>query len=134
MYDSSQQIGVSPCCFWAEVPMKRHAEICALNSVKVQGSPHVKYRGFFLDDEQPALSDWIENNFPAVQYGPGFCPCILHDYLRAPSQTARSLLMACSMILNVQCSMFGVDDHLNQILANAYGVAYGHQSHRSPAE
>ena len=59
IYDISEQIGVSPWYFWADVPAKKNANIYALSSKKVQGSPGVKYRGFFLNDEQPALTNWV---------------------------------------------------------------------------
>ena len=59
IYDISEQIGVSPWYFWADVPVKKNANIYALSTPKVQGSPTVKYRGFFLNDEQPGLTNWV---------------------------------------------------------------------------
>lgn len=59
IYDVSEQIGVSPWYFWADVPTKKAKEIHILPERKVQGSPSVKYRGFFLNDEQPGLSSWV---------------------------------------------------------------------------
>ncbi|WP_460916456.1 glycosyl hydrolase 115 family protein [Plantactinospora veratri] len=34
-----------------------------------QGTPAVKYRGFFINDENPALGTWAPNFF-----GPGLAP------------------------------------------------------------
>jgi Glycosyl hydrolase family 115 len=59
LYDISEQIGVSPWYFWADVPVKQHTNIYVLPMVKVQGSPSIKYRGFFLNDEQPGLTNWV---------------------------------------------------------------------------
>ena len=59
IYDISEQIGVSPWYFWADVPPKKNKNIYVLPNVKVQDSPTIKYRGFFLNDEQPGLSSWV---------------------------------------------------------------------------
>ncbi|KAL1869461.1 hypothetical protein VTK73DRAFT_3076 [Phialemonium thermophilum] len=59
IYDISEQIGVSPWYFWADVPPKKNSNIYVLPDKKVQGPPSVKYRGLFLNDEQPALTNWV---------------------------------------------------------------------------
>lgn len=59
IYDVSEQIGVSPWYFWADVPTVKQSDIYVLSGTKVQRSPSVKYRGFFLNDEQPGLSNWV---------------------------------------------------------------------------
>ena len=59
IYDVSEQIGVSPWYFWADSPVRSNKNIYALSKKKVQGPPTVKYRGFFLNDEQPALTNWV---------------------------------------------------------------------------
>lgn len=74
-YDLSEQIGVSPWWWWADVPVKRREGVWALgsgvggggngtrgaaNGRKVQGEPTVRYRGIFINDEQPALTNWVE--------------------------------------------------------------------------
>lgn len=59
IYDVSEQIGVSPWYFWADVPPKQHKDIFALPDKKVQSAPSVKYRGLFFNDEQPALTTWV---------------------------------------------------------------------------
>jgi hypothetical protein len=63
LYDISEQIGVSPWYWWADVPPKKKTAIYALNSKKTQGPPSVKYRGIFINDEQPALTNWVNSNF-----------------------------------------------------------------------
>lgn len=59
IYDVSEQIGVSPWYFWTDVPTEKNSEIYVLPGEKVQTSPSVKYRGFFINDEQPGLSGWV---------------------------------------------------------------------------
>lgn len=44
IYDVSEQIGVSPWYWWADVPAKKQKNIYAMNMTKIQGPPSVKYR------------------------------------------------------------------------------------------
>jgi hypothetical protein len=60
LYDVSEQIGVSPWYWFADVPPKTANGVWALAGTKVQPSPSVKYRGIFINDEQPALTNWIK--------------------------------------------------------------------------
>jgi hypothetical protein len=60
LYDVSEQIGVSPWWWFADVPAKKSQGVWALGKTKIQGSPSIKYRGFFLNDEQPGLTNWIK--------------------------------------------------------------------------
>lgn len=59
IYDVSEQIGVSPWYFWTDSPPQKSKELYVTSAKKVQGPPTVKYRGFFLNDEQPALTNWV---------------------------------------------------------------------------
>ena len=47
LYDISEQIGVSPWYYWADVPPKSHDIICAFRTTKTPASPSVKYRGIY---------------------------------------------------------------------------------------
>lgn len=58
IYDISENIGVSPWYWWADVPPKPRNEIYATREKKTQGPPSVKYRGFFINDEAPTLTTW----------------------------------------------------------------------------
>jgi hypothetical protein len=60
LYDVSEQIGVSPWWWFADVPVRTAKGVWALNETKVQRSPSVRYRGIFINDEQPALTNWIK--------------------------------------------------------------------------
>ncbi len=63
MFDISESIGVSPWYWWADVPVKKHEEIFIKSGKHTKGSPKVKYRGIFINDEAPALAGWVEENY-----------------------------------------------------------------------
>jgi Glycosyl hydrolase family 115 len=48
---------------WADVPITQHGDIFLSESGCIHGSPSVKYRGIFLNDEQPALQNWVFEKF-----------------------------------------------------------------------
>ena len=54
-YDVSKQIGVSPWYWWDDVPARHRDALYVLPGRHTQGTPTVKYRGFFINDENPAL-------------------------------------------------------------------------------
>ena len=56
IYEISEQIGVSPWYWWADVPPKHHENLFIKAGTYVQGPPVVKYRGIFINDEAPVLS------------------------------------------------------------------------------
>jgi hypothetical protein len=63
IYALSEQIGVSPWYFWADVPVLQHSAIYILPGVHSNGEPKVRYRGIFLNDEAPSLSGWAYHTF-----------------------------------------------------------------------
>ena len=50
IYDLSEQIGVSPWYWWADVPVEHKESLFVKPGKYVQGPPAVKYRGIFLND------------------------------------------------------------------------------------
>ncbi|MFJ9371925.1 glycosyl hydrolase 115 family protein [Streptomyces sp. NPDC101455] len=68
-YDVSYGIGVSPWHWWDDVPPTHRDEVWVRPGRYSQGTPVVKYRGFFINDENPALGTWA----PAY-FGPGKAP------------------------------------------------------------
>ena len=48
---------------WADALIMKHDEIFITGSGCSHGSPTVKYRGIFLNDEQPALQNWAMEKF-----------------------------------------------------------------------
>ncbi|KAH6657189.1 hypothetical protein BKA67DRAFT_182262 [Truncatella angustata] len=126
LYDISEQIGVSPWYWWADVPIKQNKNIWFLSNGKTQRSPSVKYRGFFLNDEQPGLSGWVSQNFADTPFGQGynrdFYPNVFEVLLR---------LRANYLWPTVWGTMFEVDDPANQPLADAWEIVLG-SSHTEP--
>ena len=65
-YDVSEQIGVSPWYYWADVPTVHKDALFVKAGRYLEGEPAVKYRGIFLNDESPALSGWVREKFGAT--------------------------------------------------------------------
>jgi hypothetical protein len=63
IYDLSQQIGVSPWYFWADVPARHQPELFVAAGRHTLGEPAVQYRGIFINDENPALLGWVNHTF-----------------------------------------------------------------------
>ncbi|MGV3540408.1 MAG: glycosyl hydrolase 115 family protein, partial [Rufibacter sp.] len=63
IYDVSAQIGVSPWYWWADVPVRKQQNLYVLPGRHTKGEPKVKYRGIFINDEAPALSNWSREVF-----------------------------------------------------------------------
>ena len=68
IYELSQQIGVSPWYYWADVPVEKHDAIYIKKGEYTDGEPSVRYRGLFLNDEAPCLTTWVKNTF-GTDYG-----------------------------------------------------------------
>ncbi|MBK8476629.1 MAG: glycosyl hydrolase 115 family protein [Opitutaceae bacterium] len=66
VYELSEQIGVSPWYWWADVPTT-HRDTVSVKPVRlVEDGPTVKYRGIFLNDEAPALANWSREKFGGI--------------------------------------------------------------------
>ena len=63
LFELSKQMGISPWYWWADVPVKKHENIFVKNGRYIIGEPKVKYRGIFLNDEEPALGSWVREKF-----------------------------------------------------------------------
>ncbi|KAF2110994.1 hypothetical protein BDV96DRAFT_650597 [Lophiotrema nucula] len=127
LYDVSEQIGISPWYWWADVTPKSHDAVYALKTTKVQKSPTVKYRGFFINDEAPALTGWANSHgYPKSKYG---APWNADFYSRVFELLLRS--RANYLWPAMWNGMFGVDDPRNQPLADEYGIVMG-SSHTEP--
>ncbi|MCX5138541.1 MULTISPECIES: glycosyl hydrolase 115 family protein [unclassified Streptomyces] len=128
-YDVSRGIGVSPWYWWDDVAPVHRDEIHVLPGRHSQGTPAVKYRGFFINDENPALGTWA----PAY-FGPGKAPGFdggfnAGFYARIFEVMLR--LKANYLWPAVWGRAFAEDDPLNHATAKAYGVVMG-TSHEAP--
>lgn len=63
IYELSDQIGVSPWYYWADVPVRKNDNLYVKRGIYTEGEPKVKYRGIFLNDEAPSLSGWSKETF-----------------------------------------------------------------------
>lgn len=127
IYDISEQIGVSPWYFWADVPTEKRTDIYALSGQKTQGPPSVKFRGLFLNDEQPGLTNWVTSNWPDAWNG-------------AAGFNHHFYALVCELLLRLRANylwpaIWGTipytDDPLNQPLVYAYEIVLG-SSHTEP--
>jgi len=135
IYDLSEQIGVSPWYFWADVPPTHHDVLFVKAGKFGHGPPSVKYRGIFLNDEAPDLSNWITNQFGVVptnasppippsvaNYGRGFYTNLFELILRLKGNYLWPAMWN---------NAFNEDDTNNPVLADEYGVVMGN-SHQEP--
>ncbi|PPK87719.1 glycosyl hydrolase family 115 (putative glucuronidase) [Neolewinella xylanilytica] len=64
----SKEMGVSPWYYWADAPVQKKAAVYVSRDRYVSEGPSVKYRGIFLNDEAPALTGWVEENFGSFNH------------------------------------------------------------------
>jgi Glycosyl hydrolase family 115/Gylcosyl hydrolase family 115 C-terminal domain len=120
IYDVSEQIGVSPWYWWADVPVQHKDALFVKPGVYVQGPPAVKYRGIFLNDEAPSLSGWVHEKYG--NYNHEFYARVFELLLR---------LKANYLWPAMWNNAFNEDDPLNPKLADEYGIVMG-TSHHEP--
>jgi hypothetical protein len=120
IYDLSEQIGVSPWYWWADVPVEHKDALYVKAGKYVQGEPAVKYRGIFLNDEAPALTNWVNEKFG--NYNSKFYTKVFELLLR---------LKANFLWPAMWNNAFNEDDPLNPKLADEYGIVMG-TSHQEP--
>lgn len=120
VFELSKQMGVSPWCWWADVPVSKKTQVFVKNGTYNYASPSVKYRGIFINDEEPAFGGWAREKFGginSVMYGRMF-ELILRlkgNYLW-PAMWGKA---------------FNEDDPENPRLADEYGIVMG-TSHHEP--
>jgi hypothetical protein len=66
-YDLSRRAGVSPWAWWADVAVPVRAALSVRPGARID-APAVKYRGLFINDEDPALSGWAKAKFGGVNH------------------------------------------------------------------
>ena len=116
----SRLIGVSPWYYWADVPVPHKEELYFDEPNIVSDGPAVKYRGFFINDEAPALSGWVHEKFGNLNHH--FYEHVFELLLRLKANYLWPAMWG---------NAFNDDDTLNPILANQYGIVMG-TSHHEP--
>ncbi|MEU8173221.1 glycosyl hydrolase 115 family protein [Microbispora hainanensis] len=128
-YDVSKQIGVSPWHWWDDVPVRHRDALYVLPGRHSQGTPKVRYRGFFINDENPALGTWAPGFF-----GPGLAPGYASGF------NSRFYARVFEVMLRLKANYlwpavwgraFSEDDPDNHAMASRYGVVMG-TSHEAP--
>ena len=120
IYDISQQIGVSPWYWWADVPVKPQSTLLISAARHTLGEPAVKYRGIFLNDEAPALTGWAKEKFGGIN-----SKMYVHVFELILRLKGNYLWPA------MWGNAFNDDDKLSPGLADEYGVVMG-TSHHEP--
>lgn len=62
IFELSKMLGVSPWVWWADVKPKPASEIYLTAGNRIIGPPSVKYRGFFINDEDWGMRPWAAKN------------------------------------------------------------------------
>ncbi|MGY2736722.1 hypothetical protein ACVWYO_004396 [Sphingomonas sp. UYP23] len=120
LYDLSEKMGVSPWSWWADVPVERRAAMFVTAGSR-RDQPKVRYRGFFINDEDPGFSSWVRK-----QFGGPNAKAYAHVFdllLRLKGNTLWPAMWA--------PKAFNADDPQNMILADQVGVVMG-TSHHEP--
>ncbi|MBN2842296.1 MAG: glycosyl hydrolase 115 family protein [Sedimentisphaerales bacterium] len=63
VFDLSEKMGISPWYWFADAPVKYRENVFVRSGRYKQGPPSVKYRGFFINDEDWGLHPWARNNY-----------------------------------------------------------------------
>jgi hypothetical protein len=120
VYDLSEEIGVSPWYWWADVPVRHRDALYVEAGRHLRLEPKVKYRGIFLNDEAPALSGWAREKFGG--FNRSFYEKVFELLLRL-----RANFLWPAMWGNA----FADDDPQNPKLADEWGIVVG-TSHHEP--
>ncbi|WP_184091722.1 glycosyl hydrolase 115 family protein [Sphingomonas xinjiangensis] len=119
-YDISERIGVSPWHWFADVPVARRRSVF-LPAEPRRDQPKVRYRGFFINDEAPAFSNWVIEKFGGANSK--MYAHVFELLLRMKGNYLWPAMWA--------PRAFNDDDPQNKVLADAMGVVMG-TSHHEP--
>jgi hypothetical protein len=120
IYDLSEQMGVSPWYWWADVPVRHKEALFVAPGRHVRPGPAVRYRGIFLNDEAPALTGWVNEKFGG--YNHQFYEKVFELVLRLKGNFLWPAMWN---------NAFNEDDPLNPKLADEYGIVMS-TSHHEP--
>jgi len=120
VFELSKQMGVSPWYWWADVPVKKKNDLYIKQGTFITDAPKVKYRGIFINDEAPALSNWSKEKFGGFNHK--FYEKVFELMLRLKSNYLWPAMWG---------NAFYDDDPLNIKMADEYGIVIG-SSHHEP--
>ena len=119
-YDISEKIGVSPWYWFADVPVQQKKNIY-ISAGSRSEKPGIRYRGIFINDEDPALSGWALKKFGGVNSK--MYEHVFELMLRLKANYIWPAMWA--------PKAFHLDDPKNTELADAMGIVVG-ASHHEP--
>ena len=143
IYEVSRQIGVSPWYWWADIPTEQHDSVWVNQGVFTDGEPKVKYRGIFINDENPCMQTWARKKFGGMN-----AKMYSHVYELLLRMKANLLWPGMwgsfkeyrpleNILLNeegeYEGNCFNEDDPDNPRLADAMGIVIG-TSHHEPMQ
>ncbi|MCY0970436.1 glycosyl hydrolase 115 family protein [Chryseobacterium wangxinyae] len=120
IYEVSQQIGVSPWHYWADVPVVAKENLYFKKGIYTDGEPAVEYRGIFLNDEEPSLGGWARATFGGINSK--FYEKVFELLLRSKANYLWPAMWG---------KAFYDDDAMSGPLANEMGIIMG-TSHHEP--
>ena len=120
MLNLSREMGVSPWYWWADVPVEKKEVVYVKAGRWVSESPKVKYRGIFLNDEEPALGNWAREKFGGINHQ--FYAHVFELVLRLRGNFMWPAMWG---------KAFYDDDPENGVLADKLGIVMG-TSHHEP--
>ena len=120
VYELSEQIGVSPWYWWADVPVMHRDALYVQPMRRLETGPAIKYRGIFLNDEAPALTGWAKEKFGGLNSA--FYAKVFELLLRLRGNYLWPAMWG---------NAFNEDDPTNARLADEYGIVMG-TSHHEP--
>ena len=133
IYDLSEQIGVSPWYWWQDAAPERRTALFVQPGRYEQGEPSVKYRGIFLNDEDPNLTRWVRATY-------GERPSPVDPKATVANYNSQFYARIFEVILRLKGNYlwpamwdnaFAEDDPDSPRLADEYGIVMG-TSHQEP--
>lgn len=120
IYELSEQLGVSPWYWMADVPVKHRTSAYVKQGSYLSEEPKVKYRGIFINDEWPSFGTWCNNQFGGVNH-------------KAYEKIFELLLRLRANYFwpAMWDTAFNEDDPLSPKVADEYGIVMG-TSHHEP--
>lgn len=125
MYDLSAKIGVSPWYWWADSPIQSKKQIFIKPGFYSPGAPKVKYRGIFINDENPSLTNWVVENYGS--YNHKFYEKVYELILRNRGNFLWPAMWPGPR--EISAHAFFADDPLNHKLADEYGIVISTTHH-----
>lgn len=119
-FEFSKQLGVSPWYWWADVPVEKKNAVFIKKNLSITDAPKVKYRGIFINDEAPALSNWTKEKNGGFNHK--LYEKVFELILRLKGNYIWPAMWG---------NAFYDDDPRNIEMANTYGIVIG-TSHHEP--